>query len=175
MFPMSSRITAALVLAMAAAPTLAHEPPPVPSDYPSHSAVSGCTSLASLREGLQAYNVARLEVSDLLRELAADTGTSDESRAQLLGYAEQFEDLRRQLPDPDPDSNAFRNFDFQIGLTFASMTVFLNSRDPALSARFFRDRDDPQSGVGRYLAYLEQSRVRYAADLDRARADNCAG
>lgn len=168
---------AALVLGSitAAGVALAHEPPPVPSNYPSHLVVSECTSLASLREGLQAYNLARLDVAGVLRSLATETDISEGSRTQLLGYADQFDDLRLHMPEPDPDSNAFRNFDFQIGLTFASMTVFLNTRYQALSDRFIRDRDDPDSGIGRYLADLEQHRVRYETDLVRARADACAG
>ncbi|MCB1800433.1 MAG: hypothetical protein KDI82_01975 [Gammaproteobacteria bacterium] len=161
-------------LSLAAGLAVAHEPPPVPADYPSHRQVGGCTSQAALREGLQAYNVARLEVADVLRNLAKEDGIAQDSRTQLLGYAEQFEEMRRRMPEPDPDSNEFRNFDFQIGLAFASMAVFLNTKDEALADRFFKDRDQPASDLGRYLAHLERSRVHYTSQLDRARSVGCA-
>lgn len=173
MHPKMRFTTAALSLAAGLA--FAHEPPPVPTDYPSHRQIGSCTSQATLREGLQAYNVARLEVADVLRNLSTEDGIAEDSRTQLLAYADQFDDMRRRMPDPDPDSNEFRNFDFQIGLAFASMAVFLNTKDQALADRFFRERDRPASNVGRYLAHLERSRVRYTSELDRARSADCAG
>jgi hypothetical protein len=162
-------------LSLVAGLAVAHEPPPVPSDYPSHREVGKCVSQGTLREGLQAYNVARLEVAGLLRSLSEEDGIAETSRTQLLAYADQFDDMRHRLPPPDPDSDEFRNFDFQIGLAFASMAVFLNTQDEALAERFMRDRTQPSSAVGQYLSHLETRRVRYASDLDRAKSADCAG
>jgi hypothetical protein len=77
-------------------------------------------------------------------------------------------------PEPDPDSYAFRNFDFRVGLSFAAVAAYLNDND-ALAARFHADRLDPETTVGRYLARLDVSRKTYEKSLKRARLESTEG
>lgn len=90
------------------------------------------------------------------------------ARERLIGYAKNMEDMRKRLPPPDPDSNEFRNFDFQLGMTLASMTLFLNTEDAYLAERFITDRDNPKSELGMYLTRLEGSRQIYMDGLEQA-------
>ena len=144
----------------------------VPADYPSHVGIGDC-NLHDVRAKLQDYNHRRLEIAAVLRHIAEDQPMAAETQRELLGYAANLEELRTRLPDPDPDSNAFRNFDLRLGLTFTSIALFLNSNDEQLSERFFRDRDDPNSELGKYLARLDLSRQQYLDGLQVARDGDC--
>ena len=146
----------------------------VPDDYPSHRMIGEC-SLQSVRKMLQDYDVTRLEVSTVLRHLADEQPMSATARSRLLGFAANLEAMRARLPEPDPDSAAYRNFDFRLGLTFTSIALFLNDEDESLVQRFFADRDDPDSELGKYLVRLDLSRQQYLDGLRVAKATKCAG
>lgn len=146
--------------------------PAVPKNYPSHSRIGDCYQ-QSVQRKLQDYNLARLDLAPVLRHLADDQPMSAEAHHQLLGFAANLEDMRDRLPEPDPDSSAFRNFDFHLGLTFTSMTLFLNTEDERLIERFTADRDNPNSELGRYLARLDVSRQQYMEGLRAARDGDC--
>lgn len=164
-------------LAATTSASLAGGIPPVPASYPSHQAVGDCLR-NSLRERLQDYNETRLALSVVLRHMAEDPAIQPEARARLIGYAANLETMRDHLPPPDPDSDAFRNFDFQLGITLTAMTLFLNTGDPGLTERFVTDRDDPASELGVYLAELESSRQDYMERLALSKQpgqSGCAG
>lgn len=165
----------ALFLAIIAAPlALADGMPPVPADYPSHVTVGECNR-ETVRQRLQEYNETRLAIAEVLRDMAKDQKLKDMSRQQLLGYADGFDQMRRDLPAPDPDSNEFRNFDFQLGIRITAMTLFLNSADENLAHRFTTDRDNPNSELGTYLARLEKSRLDYTQGLAASKVSDCQG
>lgn len=146
--------------------------PPVPPDYPSHQRAGSCDQ-ATLRERLQAYNETRLQLAAVLRDLASEPTAARYARDRLAGYADNLDAMRRSLPEPDPDSADFRNFDFRLGIMLTSMTLFLNTEDEHLAARFVRDRDNPASELGRYLARLDRSRSAYMDKLAAAQAAAC--
>jgi hypothetical protein len=147
--------------------------PGVPKDYPSHSQVRGC-NLDDVRRKLQDYNHCRLDIATVVRHLAEEQPMGAEAQKELLGFAANLEEMRARLPEPDPDSNAFREFDFRLGLTFAAMVLFLNTKDERLTARFVHDREDPNSELGRYLTRLDLSRRQYLDGLQAAaRAGDC--
>lgn len=146
--------------------------PPVPENYPSHVSVDGC-SKRSLRAKLQAYNHTRLDVAKVLRGFADKQPMSADARLKLIGFADNLDEMRARLPDPDPDSTAFQNFDFRMGLAFSSINLFLNTEDERLTQRFFADRDDPNSQLGRYLARLDLIRQQYFDGLEAARDADC--
>ena len=150
----------------------AHDIPPVPADYPSHKDVGHCNK-ASLRQELQDYNETRLQLAEVLRHMADAPDTAPSAKARLLSYAESLDDMRRQMPAPDPDSNEFRNFDFKLGMMLTSMTLFLNTEDEQLAERFNRDRDNPGSELGIYLARLERTRERYMSHLSASKSEDC--
>ena len=156
-----------ILLCAASLPGATDGMPPIPDDYPSHLNVGEC-SQDKLEEKLQHYNETRLALSEVLRHMADDQAMQPSARARLIGYAEHLEDMRKHLPPPDPDSNEFRNFDFQLGMTLTSMAVFLNTEDTDLAERFTTDREDPGSELGMYLARLEGSRQHYMQGLDQA-------
>ncbi len=146
--------------------------PSIPSDYPSHSAVGGC-KMTRVRQQLNSYNQERLALSVILRHLAEDPAVSAKARARLLEYAESLDTMRLHLPEPDPDSDAFRNFDFRLGMTLTSMLVFINTEDPVLAQRFAAERDNPHSELGLYIAGLDVRRNAYLDGLAAARKADC--
>ncbi len=146
--------------------------PPVPADYPSHKHVGHCNK-AGLRQELQDYNETRLQLAGVLRHMADAPDTASSAKARLLSYAESLDDMRRQMPAPDPDSVEFRNFDFRLGMILTSMTLFLNTEDEQLAERFNRDRDNPGSELGIYLARLERTRERYMSHLSESKSEDC--
>jgi hypothetical protein len=170
---MHRHVPFALCLTLAlSGPTLADGLPAVPKDYPSHNQVGGC-NLEALRTKLQNYNHTRLDISTVLRHMAEEQPMSTEAQHRLLGFVDNLENMRAHLPEPDPDSTAFHNFDFHLGLTFTSMALFLNTEDERLTERFSADRDDPNSELGRYLARLDISRKEYMDGLQAARTGEC--
>ncbi|MDZ7754203.1 MAG: hypothetical protein U5S82_21845 [Gammaproteobacteria bacterium] len=150
--------------------------PRLPADYPSHRLAGECdkgswlTRRQSLEQHLDAYNHTRLEVAAMLRQIVAEYDLEAATRQHLLSFAQTFEEMAAAMPAPDPDSNAFRNFDFRLGLSFAAVAAYLNDNE-ALAARFHADRLEPETTVGRYLARLDLSRDTYEASLERARED----
>ena len=168
------RLTTRLGLAGLLVVTLAHADgmPPVPKDYPSHARVGSCYQ-AALGSQLQEYNETRLQLAQILRHMSDEPAVSPAARQRLLGFADNLDAMRGHLPPPDPDSNAFRNFDFQLGITLTATTLFLNSEDEQLTKRFVHDRDDPQSELGQYLVRLEQSRQQYTNVLAASQVDDC--
>jgi hypothetical protein len=114
-----------------------------------------------MEEALDAYNHSRVAIGAMLRELSTEFDLEGEEQRQVLAFATTFDELARQVPDPRPDSEAFRNFDYRVGMSFAAVAVYLNAHD-ALSAQFHRSRKDPESTVGRYLAGLDARRQAYS-------------
>ena len=169
-----SSLGAACLLALAAVNGQADGRPDAPENYPSHKGVRTCNQEA-LSQHLQHYNETRLDLAEVLRHLADERPISTKVRNQLLGYADNLDGMRRQLPPPNPDSNEFQNFDFQLGITLTSMTLFLNTEDEQLAERFARDRDNPGSELGIYLARLEGSRKQYMDGLSIAKMSDCRG
>ena len=160
-------------LLLAAATAWANGRPDVPPDYPSHAALGDC-NLDGRRARLRDYTRTRLDVAPVLRRMAlGDPSIGDKSRAELLKFATNLDEMRQRLPEPDPDSTEFRNFDFRLGLAFTALAVYLNTEDEQLTARFVADRDNPDSELGRYLARLDLSRQRYMDDLEAVRAGDC--
>ena len=115
----------------------------VPDDYPDHEQATGCTgpgSIEDLQEKLQEYNITRVQVSEVLYSMAHSYKLEGEVREGLVAFAEHFERMSTELPTPDPGSDEFRNFDFQLGLTLTAVTVFLNTRDDSLTQQFQASR-----------------------------------
>lgn len=169
-----SNIILSVALIVPTYASLAFELPPVPDDYPSHMKVGNC-SREQLRHQLQDYNETRLALSAVLRQFAVDPAIQPDSRDRLIGYAANLEDKLEHLPPPNPDSDAFRNFDFHLGMTLTAIALFLNSEDPVLTERFVADRDDPDSELGIYLTELNSSRQRYEDRLATSRQPECQG
>ena len=141
--------------------------PPVPKDYPSHKALGNCYTtqqIKEIRQQLAEYNVTRVRVSTVLRAMSAKYKLSDDTRNRLLGFAESFEKMEQNMPEPDPDSDYFRNFDFQLGLSFTALTVFLNTNEET-AEQFTNDRNNSSSDLGIYLAELDTSREVYMSSL----------
>ena len=141
--------------------------PPVPKDYPSHKALGNCYTtqqIKEIRQQLAEYNVTRVKVSTVLRTMSEKYKLSDDTRLRLLGFAESFEKMEKNMPEPDPDSDYFRNFDFQLGLSFTALTVFLNTNEET-AAQFTDDRNNSNSDLGVYLAELDNSREIYMSSL----------
>jgi len=141
--------------------------PAVPKDYPSHKALGKCYTTQQIEQiqlQLADYNNTRVEVSSVLRIMAHKYKLSGESLKRLLGYAESFEQMEKDLPAPNPDSDEFRNFDFKLGLAFTSLAVFLNS-DEATAEHFYDDQHNANSELGIYLSDLDNSREVYMSSL----------
>ena len=144
--------------------------PAVPEDYPSHKALGNCYTaqqIEQIRQQLTEYNHTRLAVSAVLRTLADKYKLTGEARTKLIGFAQNFEQMEKELPSPDPDSDNFRNFDFKLGLTFTALTVFLNSHVDTAEL-FYIDRENKNSELGVYLAELDSSREIYMSSLKPA-------
>ncbi len=173
-------LLATLLAGASIGPAAADQAPRLPADYPSHQLAGECdkgTWLAkrhALEQDLDSYNHARLEVAGMLRQIVHEYELEAATGQQLLNFANTFEEMAATIPEPDPDSNEFRNFDFRVGLSFAAVAAYLNDND-ALAARFHADRLDPETTVGRYLARLDVSRDTYQASLERARAEAAEG
>lgn len=147
--------------------------PQLPDNYPSHYAPSGCEASGDLSERLHHYNIQRLELAKILRHFADDQSISPKAQQRLKDYAKNLDRMRANLPEPDPDTDEFRNFDFQLGIALTSMTLFLNIEDENLSERFKRDRDNPESALGDYLVELEKSRNQYFDELTESKQEKC--
>lgn len=146
--------------------------PPVPDDYPSHNRFGDCSRNA-LERRLQVYNETRLDLARVLRTMADEVNAAPLVKTRLRGYADSLDDMRREMPAPDPDSDAFRNFDFRLGMMLTSMTLYLNTEDAQLTQRFLDDRDNPDSALGRYLARLDHSRSQYMDGLSESPETDC--
>lgn len=146
--------------------------PDIPSDYPSHRQIGEC-NMNRVRQQLSAYNEDRLALSIIIRHLAEDQGINAEARERLLGFASSLDTMRSHLPDPNPDSDEFRNFDFRLGMTLTSMLIFINTSDPILTTRFTEARDNPASELGVYLTKLDASRTTYLDGLAAANKADC--
>lgn len=142
----------------------------VPKDYPSHDVLGNCFTaqqIQPLQQKLVRYNETRLEISTVLRKLADEYKLTGDTRQRLLGFAETFEQMKKELPKPDPDSAAFRNFDFKLGMALTAMQIFLNTNTDT-AERFYNDRDNKTSELGIYLAALDNSRETYMDSLKSA-------
>jgi hypothetical protein len=145
--------------------------PEVPPGYPSHIPAGNCGTaeqLTQLQQRLSEYNLTRLGIAAVLRKMADKYALEADTRDGLLGFARNFDDMQKNLPAPDPDSDDFRNFDFRLGLALTALTVFLNTQDEALAKHIYDDRGDPTSDLALYLAHLDSDRDSYMASLDKA-------
>ena len=141
--------------------------PAVPKDYPSHKALGKCyTSQQNqeIQQQLAEYNITRVEVSTVLRQMADKYKLTSATRLRLVGFAESFETMEKEMPEPNPDSDEFRNFDFKLGLSFTALTVFLNTNDETATP-FNDDRNNSKSDLGVYLAELDNSRETHMSSL----------
>ena len=141
----------------------------VSDDYPDNNNY-GCTqpgsNIANLQKSLQDYNVARVQVSDVLYSMADSYNLNAEVNEQLRGFADTFKKLSMELPQPDPNTTAFRNFDFKLGISLTAVTFFLNSGDESLTRQFKADQNNPESNLGTYLIKLDHSRENYTNQLE---------
>jgi hypothetical protein len=154
-------------------PCLAHGLPEVPADYPSHNGVGECNR-PMLRASLSDYNLTRLDVASVMRHLAeGDASLSAKTRSELIRFANSLDEMRKHLPDPNPDSDEFRNFDFHLGLTFSALVVYLNTTEDHLTERFASDRDDPNTELAQYLTRLDHAREAYTHHLAEANNGAC--
>lgn len=142
----------------------------IPDDYPDHTPKTvGCTqpeSIIELQKNLQDYNVTRVQVADVLYNMADSYNLNAEVNERLLGFAELFEEMSTELPQPDPSTDAFRNFDFKLGLSLTAVTVYLNTGDESLTRQFQADQINPDSKLGTYLTRLDHSRETYTNGLE---------
>jgi len=129
----------------------------------------------SLYSHLHEYNLVRLQLAEVLRFLADDQPMDEKTRTQLIAYAGNLDEMKTRLPNPDPSSTEFANFDFHLGLTLTAMTVFLHTSEDSLRQRFESDRDDASSRLGTYLARLDKHRAAYETDLKAAVTGECMG
>ena len=58
-------------------------------------------------------------------------------------------------------------------MVLTSMTLFLNTEDEHLAARFIRDPDDPDSPLGRDLVRLDHRRAKYIDKLAASQNAAC--
>ncbi|MCW8944098.1 MAG: hypothetical protein OQL27_04930 [Sedimenticola sp.] len=126
----------------------------------SGSSLQAC-DLNALQQTLGNYNRTRLDLSKVLQHIADTQPMADDTLKLLHGYIANLDEKRQQMPEPIPQSDEFKNFDFSLGLTLTSVTLFLHNRDEKLKQRFFTDRDNPNSTLGQYLTTLNQSRDAY--------------
>ena len=149
----------------------------VPDNYPSHNQTTRCTEPGSttvLRQKLNEYNVTRVQVSEVLYTMVESYKLNGEVREGLLGFAELFEKMGNELPQPDPDSDEFRSFDFKLGLSLAAVVFYLNTNDESLTQQFQRDQQNPNSALGSYLNDLDRSRGAYMAELEHSHSPDQA-
>jgi hypothetical protein len=163
------RLITVILCLVASTAVLAHKNA-VPDDYPDHTQHSdGCTqpvNIVDLQTKLQDYNVARVQVADVLYSMADSYTLNAEVSERLLGFAALFEKLGTELPPPDPGSDAFRNFDFKLGLSLTAVTVYLSTEDESLTRQFKADQNNPDSKLGTYLTRLDRSRETYTSGLE---------
>jgi hypothetical protein len=162
---------------MASTAVLAHKDA-VPDDYPSHNQTTRCTepgNITDLRQKLNEYNATRVQVSEVLYTMVESYKLNGKVREGLLGFAELFEKMGNELPQPDPDSDEFRNFDFKLGLSLAAVVFYLNTSDESLTQQFQRDQQNPNSALGSYLAELDLSRDAYMSELEHSHSPDQTG
>jgi hypothetical protein len=151
----------------------------VPEDYPDHTQhTEGCkqpVNIVDLQTRLHDYNVARVQVADVLYNMAESYNLDTEVSDRLLSFAALFRKMGAELPQPDPGSDEFRNFDFKLGLSLTAVTVFLNSRDESLTRQFKADQNNPDSNLGIYLTRLDDSRESYTSGLENYNNVNKTG
>ena len=135
--------------------------------------IDNCNKL-EVQQHLAHYNNTRLDLTKVLQQIADTQTMSDPARKLLLGYIDTLDNMRANLPEPDPDSSAFKNFDFTLGLTLTSVTLFLHDNDEQLTQRFMADRDNPNSELGQYLIRLDKSRTAYTDNLALYQETKCA-
>lgn len=126
------------------------------------------TQQEQVKEDLTTYNIKRTEVANVLRTMSDKYQLTDESRKKLLNFAATFDRLGSNLPEPDPYSNEFQNFDFTIGLSLTALTFFLNTNKD-ITESFSLDRENAESELGLYLADLDKSREKYLSSLKKVK------
>ena len=121
-------------------------------------------TIQSLKEKLQhqleAYNVARFKMSDVLRAMVVDYSLQGYSKKRLLSYAEHFEDMRNSIPNFNPNTAEYKNFDFRLGMSFASTVIFLNSTADVLE-KFQADQKNPESNINKYIVEIDKEEGKY--------------
>ena len=123
---------------------------------------------------LKAYNDIRYQMADVLCAMVDDYSLKGYSKKRVLGYASHFDDLSKNVPNLDPESATFQNFDFRIGMSFASTAIFLNST-PDVSEHFKADQKGPNSDITKFVKKLDKESDAYFALLKQVRnADSCS-
>ncbi|MFK8067730.1 MAG: hypothetical protein AB8D52_05755 [Gammaproteobacteria bacterium] len=123
----------------------------------------------NVKKDLTTYNIKRTEVANVLRILSDKYQLKGKSREKLLDFAATFDRLGGDLPEPDPYSSEFQNFDFTLGLSLTALTLFLNTNED-ITESFSLDRDNAESELGLYLADLNKCREKYQSSLKEVKA-----
>ena len=127
-----------------------------------------------MQDQLEAYNNIRFQMADVLRTMVNDYSLKGYIKERILGYATHFDDMSKSVPNLDPESAPFKNFDFRLGMSFASTAIFLNST-PDVSELFKADQKDPNSPINQFAKKLDKESDAYFALLKQVRnVDSCS-
>ena len=126
-----------------------------------------------MQQQLKAYNTARFKMSDVLRAMVVDYSLQGYSRKRILSYAEHFEEMSKNIPSLDPDTAEYKNFDFRLGMSFASTVIFLNSTEDVLKD-FQADQKNPNSKISKYVIKMDLEAEAYTSLLNELRKKDAA-
>ena len=121
-----------------------------------------------MQQQLKAYNEARFKMTDVLRAMVVDYSLEGYSKKRILSYAEHFEDMSNNIPNFDPDTAEYKNFDFRLGMSFASTVIFLNSTKD-VEKHFQADQKNPESNISKYVVEMDKEEVSYSSLLTKFR------
>jgi lipoprotein NlpI len=126
-----------------------------------------------MQQQLKAYNDARFKMSDVLRAMVIDYSLQGYSKKRILSYAKHFEEMSNSIPNLDPDTAEYKNFDFRLGMSFASTVIFLNSTDDVLKY-FQSDQKNPKSNISKYVIEMDMEGEAYTSLLNELRKKDAA-
>jgi len=142
-----------------------------------HSDVIEEKAINSLREKMQKqlkdYNDARFQMADVLNAMVSDYSLQGYSKKRILGYAKHLKDISEKIPNLDPDTADYKNFDFQLGISFASTVIFLNTTDDVLK-HFKAEQDNPESNISKFVENMTKEEVAYKALLKELQEKDAA-
>ena len=129
-----------------------------------------------MQQQLHVYNEARFKMSDVLRAMVVDYSLQGYSRKRILGYAEHFQEMSENIPNLDPNTAEYKNFDFRLGMSFASTVIFLNSTKD-VEKHFQADQKNPESNISKYVVEMDKEEVTYSSllnELIKKDAESCS-
>lgn len=134
-------------------------------------------TINSLRNKMQMhlieYNNARFKMADVLNAMVSDYSLQGYSKKRILGHAKYFRDMSKKVPNLDPDTADYKNFDFQIGMGFASTVIFLNSTDDVFE-HFKADQQNPESNISKFVKNMSEKEVVFKTLLEELRSKDAA-